>query len=272
MTLIRERVRHELAVRRASVAHVTDVTPRMRRVTLTGDELVGFASLGPADHVKLFFPDPVTGELVAPVVDPEGRMTQPSTATPIARDFTPAGFRPDAAELDLDFFRHPDGGPAARWAEGAAAGARLAVAGPRGSLLPPEGIDRAVLVGDETALPAIRRWLRMLPEQVEVTALLTATDVSTRSYFEGGLAARAELVWFAPSDTVGLEQALRALGPLPGTAFAFLAGNAETVAPLRRYLRRELELPRAQVQASGYWRPGVVALDHHAPVDPSDPD
>ena len=31
-------------------------------------------------------------------------------------------------------------------------------------------------------------------------------------------------------------------------------------------------VPAEQVSASGYWRRGITNLDHHAPLDPSDPD
>lgn len=36
--------------------------------------------------------------------------------------------------------------------------------------------------------------------------------------------------------------------------------------------RRRRVQARAQVDAHGYWKRGVVALDHHAPLDPSDPE
>ena len=52
----------------------------------------------------------------------------------------------------------------------------------------------------------------------------------------------------------------------------FAAGEASALTPLRRYLRRELGLSAEQVVMSGYWRAGVVAWDHHAPIDPYDPD
>jgi NADPH-dependent ferric siderophore reductase len=49
------RVSHEIKRRKLQVLRVTDITPRMRRVTLHGPELVGFISLGTDDHVKLLF-------------------------------------------------------------------------------------------------------------------------------------------------------------------------------------------------------------------------
>src|SRR5690625_833148 len=64
--LVHERVSHELLARDLEVAAVTQLTPRMIRVTFSGDSLASFKSLGPADHVKAFFPDPETGEYHAP--------------------------------------------------------------------------------------------------------------------------------------------------------------------------------------------------------------
>jgi NADPH-dependent ferric siderophore reductase len=37
------------------VLRVTDLTPRMRRITLGGAELAGFTSVGSDDHIKLLF-------------------------------------------------------------------------------------------------------------------------------------------------------------------------------------------------------------------------
>ena len=47
------RVNHEIRQRRLQVLRVTDLTPRMRRITLGGEELQGFTSLGSDDHIKL---------------------------------------------------------------------------------------------------------------------------------------------------------------------------------------------------------------------------
>src|SRR5690606_7614920 len=111
-TLQRERVRHELVARHLTVARTPDLTPNMRRVTLTGD-LTGFASDGAGDHVKAFFPDPMTGELHAPRMTPQG-IERPEGVALISRDYTPRAWRAD--ELDLDFVLHDDGGPAVAWA------------------------------------------------------------------------------------------------------------------------------------------------------------
>ncbi len=270
--LVRERMRHPLAVRHVTVSATRTVAPAIVRITLRGDDLDGFAAPGPADHVKVFFVDPATGGLTTPIVTDDG-VRRPETGRVIARDYTPHAFRPDAAqgaELDIDVVLHGDDGPASAWAAHARPGDVLAIAGPRGSLLPPSGARAVVIVADETALPAAARWLEAFDPDVPVTALLGVADLETSGYLEER--AGRTLRWFSgPDRDARIEEALRAIAPDAGT-FVFLAGEATAIAPLRRYLRRELGLPKEQVDAHGYWKHGVANLDHHAPLDPADPD
>jgi NADPH-dependent ferric siderophore reductase len=275
MPFTRETVRHPLVVRRAVVSAVRRIVPSIVRVTLSGPELTGFASLGPADHLKLFLPDPSTGELTVPEVGDDGMRRPAGAGTIISRDYTPLGVHVDpegGTTLDLDFVLHGDEGPASAWAAQAAAGQQLGVGGPRGSRLAPTGIGRLLVIADETALPATRRWLGLVPASVPVTALFDVADESVTPYFEGA-DARVDAEWLFREDGPGqLEESLRSLGRIDDETFVFLAGEATALIPLRRYLRRELGLPAEQVSASGYWKRGIVNLDHHAPLDPSDPD
>lgn len=246
----------------------------MVRITLSSQELNGFHSAGPEDHIKVFFPNPETNELTAPVNTADS-IRRPEGGMIISRDFTPLTWRAgkDATELDIDFLLHGDDGPASAWAARAEPGSQLAVAGPRGSRLVPEGMSRLIVVADETALPSTSRWLELTPEDVSITALFDVADESIEDYFEPAQAKRASFEWLYRRDGFGqLEEALRSLGPIDEQTFVFLAGEATTLIPLRRYLRRGLELPAEQISVSGYWKRGIVNLDHHAPVDPTDPD
>ena len=134
-----QRVRHELKRRELTVIGVDDVTPNFRRVTLTGDSLADFVSASFDDHVKLIF---------APDAD----------GAPVMRDYTPRRFDNAARELVIEFAQHGDG-PAAAWAAQAQPGHTLTVGGPRGSFIIPTDFDWHLLVGDETALPAVARRL-----------------------------------------------------------------------------------------------------------------
>ncbi|MBO1901570.1 siderophore-interacting protein [Leucobacter weissii] len=272
----RERVMHELRVRRLRVLRNTRIAPGFTRVTLGGEDLEDFVTLAPGDHVKVIFPDPVTRELALP--EPGARGLRGDDA--IVRDYTPYSFRRDAAsgpELDIDFVLHGsgssegDGGPASAWAARAQPGDEVGIGGPRGSLLPPRDLDSAVIVADESALPAAARWLDELSD-VPVTGLFGVADPGTADYLVGRAGPEHDLRWFSGDDREArVETALRELDIDEGT-FLFLAGEATALIPLRRYLRRELGLSKDQAQVDGYWKRGTVALDHHAPLDPADPE
>jgi NADPH-dependent ferric siderophore reductase len=276
MPFPRETVRHPLVIRRLTVVRVHSLTPALVRVTLGGGDLDGFASDGPTDHVKLFFPDPETGALALPELAPSG-VRPPGSGAVISRDYTPRAFRPatggSQAELDIDFVVHGTEGPASAWALAARPGTTLAVAGPRGSRLAPTGLARAVLLADETALPAFSRWLELLDPDVEVTGILDVANAAVTAYLPRELRERADIVWLYRENAPGqVLAALRSLGPISDDTFVFGAGEANTLVPVRRYLRRELGLPADQVALSGYWKRGVAGLDHHAALDPADPD
>lgn len=272
MTLVQERVRHPLAVRRGTVLEVDRAVPGIACVTFGGPELRGFTSLGPADHVKVFFPDPSSGVLVAPPTTAGGAASGEG-GSPLARDFTPrwAGPGPDGSpRLRIDFVLHGDAGPASAWAARARPGDELVVAGPRGSKLLPEGMTRLLLVTDESALAAGARWLERVPEGVPVDGLLLAHDPAVADYLPPELADRAELDVLpasTPPDEIAGTVRQMAEGADERT-FAFLAGEAGTLVPLRTLLRELLPNGRDQLSANGYWRHGVAGLDHHAPLDP----
>ena len=154
------RVRHELHRRLLTVRQVQRLSPHMLRITLGGDDLQGFTSLGFDDHVKLIFADPATGQTALSTDGPR----------PPMRDYTPRHFDAVAQTLEIDFALH-DAGPATQWAEQATPGQQIGVGGPRGSLVIPLAFDGYLLVGDDTALPAIARRLAELPAGAPVVVL-----------------------------------------------------------------------------------------------------
>ncbi|MEO6942050.1 MAG: siderophore-interacting protein [Terrimesophilobacter sp.] len=243
-------VRHEPAVRSLVVSRTANPSPGFRRLTFTGVELDGFSSLGATDHVKVI----LNGD--------------------VRRDFTPRAFRAadgeNPAELDIDFFVHGEG-VAARSAASIVTGDTMTIGGPRGSHLPPKGARRIVLGADESALPALARWIELIPEGVEILSFVELDNPSDAAYLDPDHVHRARVVWLEKSEGV-LERAIRGVGPIGDDTFVWIAGEATTLIPIRRYLRRELGLPVAQVEIDGYWKRGESGRDHHAPVDPTDPD
>ncbi|MCU1571326.1 MAG: siderophore-interacting protein [Naasia sp.] len=243
----RERIRHELLARELRVLRRERLTSTIARITLAGDALAGFAAPGPEDHVKLIFPAP-PGER-------------------IARDFTPARVR--EGELDLDFVLHGDAGPASRFAATAQPGDPLVVAGPRGSRLAPAGVRKAVLLADESSLAALARWIEALRWRAEILAFVQSDSPDVLDY----PLPTGDRVAITRIGT-GPEHALAAVAS-PGIdshTYVWAAGEASALVPARRHLRREAGLDKHRAKVDGYWRIGVAGLDHHAPLDPDDPE
>ncbi len=236
----RVRVRHELRRRTLTVTAVEAITPRMRRVHLHSPELADFRSDGYDDHLKIFLPTP---------------------AGPVMRDFTPRRFDRRACTLTLDFALH-EAGPAARWIAGAKVGDRLEIGGPRGSNIVPDDFDWYVLIGDETALPAIGRRVEELRASVPVYTFVAIADADERQTFS--TAALWKPTWFlrgAPHDGDGADIALqrRRFRPPPGEGYVFLAGEASFMRALRAVVTDDWRHPSEWFHAAGYWQRGAPA-------------
>ncbi len=261
------RVRHQLKLRLVQVARVEHVSPRMRRVTFTGDELAGFTSAAADDHVKLFLPAPGQDRPVLPIPR-VNRSAYPTDAIqPAIRDYTPRRFDPQQCELVVEFVIHGDG-PASTWAAQATPGQWIGVGGPRGSILTPDDYDTYLLVGDETALPAIARHLEEMRPGACALVLIEVADCREERHLP--TAANAAISWLhrhrmAAGTPTLLEQTLQSLVLPRGDTYAWLAGEIETVRRLRRYLTEEKGLSRDQVRAAAYWRVGDAGA--HAKLD-----
>jgi NADPH-dependent ferric siderophore reductase len=265
----REGRRNRFTAREATVVAVSRPTDEYIRVTLTGPDFGDFSSIGPSDHARTFFPDPSTGELVAPVATGPGEdgIVRPDRAA-FARDFTPLNVRDEDGRrlVDLDILRHDSPGPAAQWGARASVGDRLVLVGPRGSRAATRNAPRVVLVVDGTSLPSAARRLAEVPAATAVEVI--ADDVAIARAYLAQATERAFGLHAAGDDPVA---ALAAVG-VDASTYVFAAGEASALVPLRRHLRHELRLPREQYAVTGYWRRGVEAWDHHAPIDPIDPD
>lgn len=265
---------HPLILRRLEVLRVHDVTPRMRRVTLGGPELAEFERDGlrhgafhtPVfdDHVKAIFASPEELPAVLPVQLAQGIEWTAAPAR-IARDYTPRRVDIEAGEMDLDFVLHGHG-PASDWARGATPGDVLWVVGPKSSLVLPTDLDWMVLAGDETALPAIGRFLDERPFAGPVHIVVTVSASSAQQPLAVSSGDTIEWVLASPTDGATLESAVRTAVPREGVGFVWAAAESRALLPVRRFLRREHRLPKERMSITGYWHGDQASTDAHPPV------
>ncbi len=255
------RVRHELRQRQLDVTGVERITPHLIRVTLGGGQLKGFVSPGFDDHVKVFIPSgsEVPGRPAAPGSgQPELAAASPA---PMMRDYTPHHFNAEALTLQLDFRLHDGAGPATAWALQAREGDKLTIGGPRGSFVVGTGFDWHLLMGDDTALPAIRRRLAELPAGSHVVVLAEVDGAGDEEPFESRAHAEVHWVYRAHSGRQAVSSLMGALAAahLPsGACYSWIACESSDAKALRAALL-ERGADRTALKASGYWRRGSVA-------------
>ncbi|MFG2001888.1 siderophore-interacting protein [Spirillospora sp. NPDC048911] len=233
------------------------LTPHMIRVVIGGDALAGFAAGEFTDHyVKLLFAPP-GADYPEPFDIQAIRAELPREQWPVTRTYTVRAWDPEAVELTLDFVYHGDEGLAGPWAANAEPGDEIRFLGPGGGYAPSRDAGWHLLVGDESALPAIGASLESLPEGAVARVFIEVEGPEEEQKLDAP--ASAEIVWLhRDGGRVGdaLVRAVRELGFPEGGVHAFVHGEAGFVKELRRYLRVDRRIPLDQLSISGYWRLG----------------
>ncbi len=179
------------------VVSLEQLSPTFVRVELGGPDLADLGTDGPRwdQRIKLVFPDPETGGLTSTEGADETWLAtwleRPARERGHMRTYTIRDVRGtgERTTLVVDMVLHLEGdlvGPGSTWASQAVPGMRLVLLAPRRGFpyggiefTPALGAD-LLLVGDETAVPAICTVLEQLPDDARGTAFLevpVAADV-----------------------------------------------------------------------------------------------
>lgn len=249
--------RKQPQLHQAQVVRTEQLTPHMVRVVLGGAGLAHFTAGDCTDHyVKLLFPLP--GVTYAEPFDmAQIRADMPRDQWPVMRTYTVREWDPGTRELSLDFVVHGDEGLAGPWARNARPGDVMRFLGPGGAYAPSPDADWHLLVGDESALPAIAASLARIPAGAPARALIEVAGPEEEQKLDAPLG--TEVVWLHRGDApVGqkLTETVLGLDFPPGRLQAFVHGEAGFVKELRRHLRLDRGITRDQLSISGYWRLG----------------
>jgi NADPH-dependent ferric siderophore reductase len=251
------------------VVRTEQVASHMVRVTLGGN---GFDTFTPSDftdsYVKLVFvPDDVDVAALPHPLTLDSFNELPAAKKPVVRTITVRHADPVAREIAVDIAVHGEHGAAGPWAANAQPGQPMYLMGPSGAYSPDPAADWHLLVGDETALPAISVALEALPTNaigqvfIEVAdpddeIPLTAPEgVQINWILRGG---RSDLVGEdRAGDHAPLVEAVKTAFWMPGQVHAFVHGEAQAVMHnLRPYIRTERGVDAKWASISGYWRRG----------------
>ena len=270
------------------VAATRWLSPRFVRITLRGDALADFAPWGLDQRIKVVLPMARFAEnrgladfglLDEPTPHPSDWYARwkalDEDARNVLRTYTPSAIRADRREIDVDFFLHEPAGPASAWAASARAGDPLVLTGPDARMgwtgygihWTPGDARRFLLVGDETAFPAIRNIVATLPGDARAHVIAgvgdAADDVLTGTLPPGVTAARVRHGEGDDALLGAVREWIRGHGLGRGRAqtedsglAVWLAGESGVVTGIRRHLVHEAGVPKERVSFLGYWRRG----------------
>jgi NADPH-dependent ferric siderophore reductase len=239
------------------------VSPHIVRVTVTGEDLGKLPRRGYDHWFRLFLPAPGGQADFSRLSDRFATadylrlLTGPRATRPVFRNYTVRQHRPEEAEIDIDFVVHGRTGVAGPWAERAEPGMPAAILDQGRGFDPLPDADFHILVGDESALPAVLGILRDLPDTSRGVAIIEVPDAvdSQPATVPPGV----ELRWLARTNSADRPGAA-ALAELreveieaPATASCYLAGEQTLAAAGRRHLI-SVGVPKPRIAFHGYWR------------------
>lgn len=210
--------------------------PHMVRVVLGGDDL--------ADYPQPEFTDAYMKMTFA---GPEG---------PAARRYSVRRWDAATRLLSVDFVVHGDEGVAGPWAAQASPGDEVGVSTPGGAYRPDPEAAWHLMVGDESAVPAIAASLEAV--RAGAPAVVRLVCDGPEDELELASPGALDVVWLhrktADDPEALLPDAVRDLPFLRGPVQGFVHGEAGEVREVRRHLLGERGVDRRLLSASGYWR------------------
>ncbi len=293
---------------RARVLSVTSLGESFLRIVFTSPRFENFGTDRLDQRIKLAFPlaNGYLADFGADLDDPgesfawyaTWRQLDESVRNPI-RTYTVREVDQARHTVTVDFVCHGDAGPASRWARAAQPGDEIILVGPDarspqsrlGIDFRPGSSQHILLVGDETAAPAICSILECLPAAQDVSAFIEvprSADVlpiagvhsKNVTWLPRGHDRVGELV--VPAVTRWLDERPELVAdaaaartqkledidvdvellwdspeaPGAGEFYAWLAGESAVIKTLRRALVTTRGIDRSRVAFMGYWREG----------------
>lgn len=264
---------------RLTVLAAGQISPSFVRVTLGGESLATYRDMGYDHWFRLFIPQQGQNEPRIPSSTSMLWYAQylafSKDTKPIVRNYTVRNYRAaehavhgDGPEIDIDFVVHGAGtdhnssGPGSSWALAARPGDSVAILDEGRIYNPTAANPWQLLVGDESAAPAVLGILRSSPAGSKSRAFIevpTAEDIQEHDAADG-----VELTWVVRPDAHAKpgDAVLAAVqkADLPqGAPFVYVAGEQALATGLRRYLVNERNVPKTNISFTGYWKFGKAA-------------
>ena len=232
-------------MRMTQVAHIDDLGPHMRRVTLTGEVLKDFPLDQESAHFKAIFPQPGQAKPKLGIYPGFKKWM---------RSYTIRAFNKQAKALTVDFAVNDHRGLGTNWANNAQVGDYLGIAGPGDTKHTNYDADWHLFVADLTALPAAAAVLEKLPENAKGTALLQVPTEQDKQSINSPK--DIDITWVINPDvtTNVLLETVQDTPWLTGEPAIFIATESSQMKTIKRFVKSMPGYTSKQTYASGYWK------------------
>ncbi|WP_297084157.1 siderophore-interacting protein [uncultured Demequina sp.] len=226
---------------RVTVAGAEQISPNLRRVTLTGDALQEWESTAKADefvHVHIPGEDPAEGW---------------EDDHDIARHYTIRRWNPEVPSLELDIVTHGHG-RGATWAREAQPGDVVAVSDAHGYYSPPEASTRRLLIADATGLPAVARILEEAGPEETFDVLIELISMDDAIALPSPATVNVE--WRVSGNGRGpcaLVSCMRSMTVPDGDVYVWVACESAESRRARTFIRAEWTRHHTLYRIVGYW-------------------
>ncbi|QXZ81077.1 MULTISPECIES: DUF2218 domain-containing protein [Rhizobium] len=242
-------------LREVTVVSAADVTPHMRRVKFSCEDIAPF--IGGGMHVRVLLPP--DGRIpVWPTLLPDGRTGWPEGEDELAvRVYTIRSVDVARRELWIDFLQHATHGvaaPGAEFARKARPGQKLAFLGPGGGGVPQA--SSMLLAGDATALPAIARIAAEVPAHIRMQAIILVEDAGEEQPLP--TSGTLDVRWLHRKDDKSdtgyrFGDAVRtAISAADAQTYVWVACERDEMRPIRALLKQKGH-DRKLTYAAWYW-------------------
>lgn len=273
------------------------LSPSLVRCVFTGEEVRMMKMDGPDQRIKILFPSQKgdAPSLTAQLPWREQLKRLPPEQRPVPRTYTLRRVNADPCQAEVEFVIHGTDGPASAWVIRAMPGDALQMIAPNQQhsgdsggyeWKPHSAVERALVVADETALPAVKGILRQVAKMASPPALQIFQEVPrSEDRVDWREYAFAEVFWL-PRDRTGaphgaaLLEAVKAYVSLPDYAlttypnkmyedeqtilwhgaesennrfYGWVAAESSAVKHIRRYLVGERKVASENVSFMAYW-------------------
>lgn len=242
-------------MRMAQVHKVEDLSPHMRRIVFSGNDLNDFPFHQESAHVKVIIPQPGTQK---------PKLGLYFGAKKWMRSYTIRHFDTTSKHLAIDFAVNDHNGTISGWALEAKQGDYVGIGGPGPIKHTDFKADWHLIVGDFTALPAIAATVERLPADSKGYIIVQIPTAEDKQNIR--TPPNMTIQWLINSEVSKniLLEHTKAIEWLNGEPAIFIAGEASQVKTIHQYAKTQPTYKKSNTYASGYWK----AKDNQRTVTP----